>query len=281
MDQPRKLNQDQIDYWNGDVGETWTRQQEKMDAVLGPITDAVLEAAAAKRGERVLDIGCGCGDTTLMLAREGAKVSGVDVSAPMIARAQDRFAEEGLEAELLTADAAAHPFTPGSFDLVFSRFGVMFFEDPAAAFANIRQGMKEDGRLAFVCWRDLGENPWLTAPMQAILPFITPPEPPVPGAPGPGAFADPARVKDVLGKAGFKDIALAPFDTPLVMGSGPNAVADALALTLEIGPVARALKDEPAAREKALPALEAFFAEHETPEGIKLGSATWMVTARG
>lgn len=281
MDQPRKLNQDQIDYWNGDVGETWTRQQEKMDAVLAPITDAVLKAAAAKPGESVLDIGCGCGDTTLTLAKAGAKVSGVDVSAPMIARARQRLSEAGLAAELMTADAAAHDFAPGRFDLVFSRFGVMFFEDPAAAFSNIRQGMKEDGRLAVVCWRDLGENPWLTAPMKSILPFITPPEPPVPGAPGPGAFADPARVKDVLGKAGFRNVHLEPVDLTLTLGRGPEAVQEAVALTLDIGPVARALKDEPHARTNALPALEDFFAKHETADGVKLGSATWIVTAQG
>ncbi len=164
-------NEAQIEYWNGAVGERWAKLQETLDAGLAPITAALMPFVNARPRERVLDIGCGCGTTTFLLAKavgpEG-NVTGVDISEPMLAVARAR----GRGVNFRKADAATHLFHP-THDLVFSRIGVMFFDDPPSAFANIRKALKPRGRLAFVCWRDVGENLWASAPFaaaRALLP---------------------------------------------------------------------------------------------------------------
>lgn len=286
MSGAKAANLDQIDYWNGDAGQTWTRNQARLDRVLAPVTEAAIAAAGPKPGETALDIGCGCGDTTLALARAAGpsgRVTGVDISAPMLARAGERLIEAGLKAELIEADAATHRFAAGTFDLVFSRFGVMFFDEPAAAFANIRKGMKADARLVFACWRPLGENDWMLKPLLAALSHLAPPEPPAPRAPGPFAFAEPDYVRDLLTQAGFRDIALSPLDIDLRLAeAGKDALAEAVAFTLEIGPLARALKAEPSAekREAATAAIRREFENHLSADGIALKGACWMVTAK-
>jgi SAM-dependent methyltransferase len=145
-------NEDQIKFWNETAGQNWTVLQERMDANLAAIGDAVLAFANAKPGEVVLDVGCGTGATSLALARAGAKVTGLDISRPMLDLARSRAIQAGLDISFIEADASAHAFQP-EFDLVFSRFGVMFFDDPVGAFANLHKALKPGGRLAFVCWR--------------------------------------------------------------------------------------------------------------------------------
>lgn len=285
MSQPAALNQDQIDYWNGEAGASWTRNQERVDRFLAPITAKVLDAAKPAKGEAILDIGCGCGETTLALAEAAGpagKVTGVDISAPMLERARERAAAKGLAPEFIKADAASYDFTPESFDLVFSRFGVMFFDEPAAAFANIRKAMKPGGRLSFVCWREAKENEWVFRPLVAALPHITPPEPPAPGAPGPFAFADEGHVRGLLEEAGFDKVHLDPLDLDLIMAEGGADMLDqSINFVLEIGPVARALKSESeAVTEKVIGAVREELAKFETPKGLVLKGACWIVSAR-
>ena len=162
-------NAQQIEYWNGPVGERWAKKQSDFDRNMGSLTVKALAFADARPGERVLDIGCGFGTTTMALARSVApdgRVTGIDISAPMLGAARRRVAEAGLPIELIEADASVHPFAP-RYDLLFSRFGVMFFADPTAAFANLHGALKPKGRLAFVCWRAFAENTWAFAPYKA------------------------------------------------------------------------------------------------------------------
>jgi SAM-dependent methyltransferase len=212
-------NAAQIEYWNTIAGETWAKFQELLDRQIQPLGLAAIDALKPAEGEHILDIGCGCGRSSLALAARVAptgSVVGVDLSKPMleVARSRPRPAPS-LRVEL---NAQTGDIGRGVFDEAFSRFGVMFFSDPAAAFANIRASLKPGGRLAFVCWRSLGENPWMQAPLQAALPLIPPVTPPDPTAPGPFAFGDANRVRSILTSAGFVSVTINPFDARIGVG---------------------------------------------------------------
>ncbi len=277
-------NVDQVAYWNGDAGDKWAKLQERLDGLFAGISAAAIGAAAPRHGDHVLDIGCGCGATVLALAEAVGplgRVTGVDISAPMLDVAEHRIAAANLsQAAVLKADAAAYPFAPGSADLVFSRFGVMFFDAPTEAFINIHKALKPDGRLFFACWRPFKTNPWFALPYRAALPHLPPQEKPEPDAPGPFALSEPERVRRILGLAGFSEIAIEPFDTMLTFGP-TGQVEDAFRFVAQIGPVARALAtgtDEQ--REAAERAVAAALAEMDGPEGIRLGAQCWFVSAR-
>ena len=272
-------NAGQITNWNETSGPTWAELQEPLDRQLEPLGRAAMAALAPGAGERILDIGCGSGATSLDLARSvapGGSVLGADISRPMLEVARRRAV--GVPwLSFLDADAQTYPFEAASFDGVFSRFGVMFFADPDAAFANIRRALKPGGRLAFVCWRTPAENPIMILPATTAHAYVkTIPAPPEPGAPGPFAFADPERVRAILGGAGFTDIALTPHNE--LIGSGD--VETALGLSLRVGPLAALLRENPDQRDTMIAAVRAALAPHEGPEGVKLDSATWIVTAR-
>ncbi len=235
-----QANADQIEYWNGEVGERWVEMQTRMDACMSDIAAAVLALAGAKPGERVLDVGCGCGATTLALAKAvglSGHVTAIDVSRPMLDLAQRRAEEAGADIAFVEADASEQEFT-APFDLVFSRFGVMFFADPVAAFANLRHALKPKGRLRFVCWRAPAQNLWATAPFAAVKDLLPPQEEADPDAPGPFAFADDARLKAILGDAGFSGVRIEKLDTVMLLGADVPA---ALEQSLKIGPCARAI----------------------------------------
>jgi len=271
-------NADQIAYWNADAGRKWALAQENLDAMLAPISAELIKAAAVKSGERVLDIGCGCGDTSIRLAKDGAHVTGVDISRPMLARAKERAEEARLKDVTFTeADASTHRFAE-PFDVLFSRFGVMFFADPDAAFANLRKALKPEGRVAFVCWRDWRENEWVRVPVGAVRPHV-PPQPSLgPEDPGPFAFADLARVRRILSSGGFDTITARPFDVAMTLG---QSLAEALAHIQDRGPVSRMLEnasdDE---RSKAGAALEQALKPYAQRTPVTLGGAVWIVTAR-
>lgn len=270
-------NADQIAYWNAQAGETWAAQQDKLDRQLEPLGEAAIAALAPKAGERLIDIGCGAGQTTLALAQRvgsGGSVLGVDISAPLLDVARRRA--EGLaNVSFVEADAQTHPFEPA--DGVFSRFGVMFFADPPAAFANIHKALKPGGRLAFVCWRPLAENEWMQAPMRAALPHVavTPPPPGDPLAPGPFAFADPDRVRGILGGAGFSNVEIAPQDFMI----GGNPLDESVALAMKVGPLGALLRENPDQRDAVIDAVREAMSAHLGPDGVRLPGAVWIVTA--
>lgn len=268
-------NAQQATYWNESAGPTWAELQAPLDRQLAPLGERAMSELDLGAGRRVLDVGCGAGETTLALSAAGAEALGVDISETLLEVARRRSADDARVA-FLAADAQTHRFEPASFDAAFSRFGVMFFADPPAAFANIRRAMKPGGRLSFVCWRTPGENPIMILPMQAALAHVeAPPPPPEPGAPGPFAFADPERVKAILSAAGFSDIAVTPHEAAI----GPGDLETTLALALRVGPLGALLRENPDKREAVIEAVRAALAPHDGPDGVKLGSATWIVTA--
>jgi SAM-dependent methyltransferase len=277
-------NAEQIRYWNETSGPKWVARQSALDQQLAPLGGIVADRLGLAPGERVLDVGCGCGESTLELARRvgpDGRVVGVDVSATMLARAGERVAEARLgNVALLQGDAQEHPFDAAAFDVVYSRFGVMFFADPVAAFANLRRALRPGGRLGFVCWQALGVNPWMTVPLQAIIGLVPLPPPPPPGAPGPFAVADRERVVGLLEAAGFTDVGLEGVEQPMAIGGGSDA-ARAAAFAMEIGPVAFALRDaDPAVRPRVQEAIAEALAPHETSGGVTLTGAVWVATGR-
>lgn len=249
--------------------------QVLVDRLLEPLSDAVLAAAAVVPGERVLDIGCGCGTTTLALAAAGARVTGVDVSVPMLSHARQRAAGAD-NPQFLRADAAAQQFE-AQHDVVFSRFGVMFFTDPVAAFVNLRAALRPGGRLCFLCWQRPDLNAWVAVPMAAVRPLIPVEDPVDPRAPGPFAFADPDYVSDVLTRAGFSVVRAEALERFIRLGQDPAAAAQFVA---RIGPVNRVLADmDESARKAVVDALRRALEPHLGAGGVELGAACWLVTA--
>jgi SAM-dependent methyltransferase len=274
-------NADQIAYWNAVAGETWASLQDRLDHQLEPLGRRGMRELQLAQGQRVLDIGCGSGQTTLALAEAvGAKgaVLGVDISQPMLEVARRRAGANGVtNARFEQADAQTEPFEAGGFDVAFSRFGVMFFADPVAAFSNIRSALKAGGRLSFVCWRAQMENPVMTVAMAAAAPFLPPMPPPSdPHAPGPFAFADPERTRGILKDAGFTDIDAVPHNEKV----GGGNLDQTLELSLRVGPLGTFLRENPEARAPAVAAVRQALAAHDGPDGVKLDSATWIVSAR-
>lgn len=270
-------NEAQRDFWNGPAGDVWVEAQAYMDNILAPLSDVALERAAPDARDRCIDVGCGCGATTLALAESGAAVWGVDISAPMLAKAKARAEEEGMaNVAFSVTDAATQAYTPDH-DLVFSRFGVMFFEDPIAAFAQIRAGLKPGGRLIFICWQSPAKNPFMTVSGRAAKPFLPEAEPQDPRAPGPFAFADKDWVEEILTQSGYQNIGMESVERDLYVGADAE---EAMQFHTRVGPMARVLAElEASTREQAMAAIRTALAEHESAQGVRLKAAVWLVTA--
>jgi ubiquinone/menaquinone biosynthesis C-methylase UbiE len=283
MDTPtgHDRNADQIAYWNGPGGQRWADRQQAQDILLKPVADILIDRAQAKAGERIVDVGCGSGAIAIALAQEAGPsghVLGIDISGPMLERAR-QIAPASLPVDFVLADATVYPFDPASFDLLVSRFGVMFFAEPARSFANLRRALKPSGRLAFACWREPRENPFFMVPLQAVykhapkMPQLGPEEP------GPFAFASEARVQRILSEAGFTGIAMEPCDLSLdtAIGRGLDAAVES---ALEIGPAARALAEQPP---DVVAAACHSIREALTPlargQTVPLDASIWIVTA--
>jgi len=274
-------NADQIAYWNGPGGKHWTERQELQDIVLKPVSEVLINRAAVKAGETVVDIGCGCGATSFDLLRAvgpAGQVTGVDISEPMLGRARE-LAPGGAPVEFVLADATVYPFAPASADLLFSRFGVMFFAQPSDSFANMRKALRPGGRLVFACWRTPRDNPWMMIGLKEAYKFVPKLPEMKPDDPGPFSFADEERVRRILGDAGFTGIGLARVDLALDIATGRGLEA-AIETVLAIGPTSRALENQPADKvEAATQSIRTVLATHQKGETIPLGGSIWIVTA--
>jgi ubiquinone/menaquinone biosynthesis C-methylase UbiE len=274
-------NADQIAYWNGPGGQHWTDRQVAQDTLLAPVAAILIDRAGVQAGMRIVDVGCGCGATTIAFAQKvgpGGHVLGVDISAPMLARAR-QIAPAGLPADFVLADATIYSFDPASFDLLVSRFGVMFFADPALSFANIRKALRPSGRLAFACWREPRDNPWLMTPLQAVYQHVPKLPQLGPEDPGPFAFASEARVNRILSEVGFSQIAMERCDLSLDVGIGRGLEA-AVETALEIGPAARALDGQPPdIRAAAATSIREALVPFVNGQAVLLPASIWIVTA--
>ena len=279
MDTPagHDQNADQIAYWNGPGGQHWTDRQQTQDILLAPVSDILIDRAKAKAGERIVDVGCGCGATTIAFAQKvgpAGHVFGIDISAPMLARAR-QIAPAGIPVDFALADATVYPFVSGSFDLVVSRFGVMFFAKPAISFANMRTALRPSGRLTFACWREPRDNPWLMAPLQAVYKHVPKLPQLGPEDPGPFSFASEQRVIRILSEAGFSGIEMEPCNLSLDVAVGRGLDA-AVETALEIGPASRALEGQPPeVRAAAANSIREALAPFASGNAVPLAASIW------
>lgn len=274
------LTPGQVEYWNGVAGQRWAQHQASLDRALAAFGQAALERLAPRLGERILDVGCGAGETVLALAERvgpSGHIVGVDVSRPLLERARERAAALA-NVRFIEADAGAEPFGT-AFDAIFSRFGVMFFAEPVAAFSHLRGALRAGGRIAFVCWQPLEQNAWCEVPYAAArAALVDPPPLATLREPGPFAFGERAYVEQVLSEAGFRHIDVQPSSAPVVLGETLDAAVE---FSLRIGAAARLIAERSDA-ERALvrERITAAFAAYATADGVSLPGAVWVASAR-
>jgi SAM-dependent methyltransferase len=275
----KAANEDQTALWNGLGGRGWVNAQAILDAMLRPFEDRLLEAVEVERGGRVLDVGCGTGSTTLAFARlvgPRGRCVGVDVSEPMLALARERARRERSPATFLHADAQAHAFTPGSFDAIVSRFGVMFFDDFVRAFANLRRAARAGAALRFVAWRAPAENPFMTTAERAAARFLPSLPARHPDAPGQFALADRGRVQRILEESGWTGVDIQPLDVVCTLPE-----PDLIRYVTQVGPLARILHEvDDGTRERHVAAVRPAFAEFVNGPDVRFPAACWIVGAR-
>lgn len=276
-------NAEQIRYWNEVMGPQWAVVDDVLSAQIRPLGLRALERLQVRPGERILDVGCGGGETTAEIARRvgpNGRAVGIDISEPLAERAR-RATADLAHAEIRVVDAQTAAFDAESFDGLFSRFGVMFFADPEAAFSNLRRALRPGGRIAFVCWRALAENPWMTLPAMAVANHL-PVKRPEPNAPGPFAFADCARVRGILEGAGFVEVKHETLDESMNIAGGVP-LEGAVSLLMRLGPAGAALREVnagPELVETIRASIREAITPFETPSGVCIPSATWIVTAQ-
>lgn len=275
-------NVEQREYWDGHGGHHWREEAERYETLNAAFGEKLLEALSLQPGERVLEVGCGNGGVALGLARRvgpTGRVLGVDLSGPMLGNARRGAAEAGLDHVAFEhGDAQVHPFEPGGFDAVCSRFGVMFFDDPVVAFANLARAARPGGRLAVLCWQDLLRNEWITVPVGAALNHVPMPALGDPGTPGPFALADPDHLSRVLRDAGWDEVMLDDVEAPMRMGA---SVDDAVAFMQRTEMAQTLMKDVPEETVAAAwAAVREAVAPHARDDGaVVLTGRAWLASA--
>ncbi len=272
----------QREFWNGAAGDQWVRRQETLDAMLEPMTAPTIATLGAVAGKSVLDVGCGSGETTMRLAKaaglQGAAL-GVDISEPLIAFAKQRARDENSTARFIAGDAGADFLPDAPYDALFSRFGVMFFEDPVRALSHLRAQATPGGTLAFVCWRRLEENYWNALPAEAIMPLVPAmPPPPDPNAPGPAAFANQDRTRGLMRDAGWKDIAFNAWDGEITLAPTTDDAAD---FFVNMSGATRLIAAHNLDRGKAAALIKEKLKPLAGADGkVRATAACWIVTAK-
>jgi SAM-dependent methyltransferase len=269
----------QAELWNGVAGRAWIDAQESLDRLFKPFEDLLTAAAAERPGAHVLDVGCGTGATTLAAARvsgESGRCVGVDISAPMIEVARSRAQKEGTKPAFICANAQDYAFEPASFDLVMSRFGVMFFDDPVAAFRNVRRAARDGGELRCIAWRSAAENPFMTTAERAAAPLLPDLPPRRPGGAGQFAFADPQLVHGILDQSGWSEIEIAPIDVPCTLPE-----SELLQYVTRLGPVGMVLREaDEQTRGRVVETVRAAFGPFVHGAAVTFTSACWSIGAR-
>lgn len=274
-------NADQREFWNELKGDLWVEFQPRLDATLAPFGQRAIEALNPRPGTKVLEIGCGTGATTLALAERvgpAGEILAADISRPMLRKAIARA--DGVAVPTITfveADAQVHVFGRDEFDAAYSRFGVMFFERPVAAFRNILSALRPGGRLAFVCWAARVDNPWVLVPAGAAKQFLELPPPPPDDAPGQFSMQSGDRIRGVLRDAGWSNVELERFDVEHNIGTDP---ADAASFACQMGPMSELFAQaDDATKRNVTNAIREALEPYAGPDGVRLGFSTWIVTA--
>jgi SAM-dependent methyltransferase len=282
MTASRNAAADPAQHWAEENTELYLREGERIEAINGPFGDVMLEAASLRSGERVLDIGCGLGSTTIEAAKRTATSGaafGVDISRPLLQRARRRAVDAGVEnVEFLEADAQTYKFDEATFDAVISRFGLMFFDDPEAAFANIAKAVRPDGRLAVVCPGEPLQTEWIRTTFTAVAPHVGLPDLGPPGSPGPFMFADPDRLTATIRNGGFRDVSIDAVVRPVRLGDNVEDVAAFITSLPEGRHLLAGKPDEQVAA--AVQALKMAFRHHAGPQGVIVDESAWLATAR-
>jgi len=271
--------EDQAKRWNSTAGRAWVEAQALLDRLFRPLETLLVDAVTAQSPRDVLDVGCGTGGTTVAMARRmdaRASCTGVDISEPMIEAARARASREDTPATFVVADAQTHDFEAGRFDTICSRFGVMFFADPVAAFANLRGASRDDGRLLFLAWRGAADNPFMTTAERAAAPLLPNLPERKPDAPGQFAFANDSRVRTILSASGWIDVGIRPLDVACTMTE-----SDLVAYVSRLGPVGTALQEvDEVTRARVTAAVRPAFDSYIHDGEVRFTAACWMVTAR-
>ena len=273
----------QRQFWSGAGGDVWVNKQREMDIMLNPLGDRVIERLDLKSDAKIIDIGCGCGATTLEIAKKitQGEILGVDISEPMLDKATETAKEMSLSnISFEVKDVQVDVMPQNYFDIAFSRFGVMFFEDPFEAFKNIHTSLREDGLLSFVCWQNASLNPWQSLSIQVIKEFLDLPAP-APKSPGPFAFEDKTYLEEILRESGYKGLEILDNQEDIVMFSG-KSIREACEDYLTINPVVTEMlkNSKPELTEEILEALVIKFSNFHQNDGLLFPSATWIVTAK-
>ena len=273
----------QKEFWSGAGGDVWVNKQKEMDIMLNPLGQRAIEKLTLSSSETILDIGCGCGATTLEIAKDipKGKITGVDISEPMLDRAREDALKMSLSnTDFVVKDVQTDEIDNNHFDIAFSRFGVMFFEDPHEAFKNINKALKKGGQLSFVCWQQASLNPWQSLSIEVIRGFLDLPAPP-PKGPGPFAFEDKSYVQDILESSNFQEIEIMGNEEQIIMFSG-KSLKEACEDYLTINPIVTEMLKNSAneLKEEILEALMTKFSDFHKEEGLVFPSATWIVTAK-
>lgn len=281
MGAPASNNEGQVAYWNGEEADHWVSRSADYDTMLQAFSEEVIRAASISDGEHIIDIGCGCGALAIVASTHTPKgyVTGIDLSRRMLNVARARVASRGIaNLDFLQEDAQTHSFEPASAELVISRFGVMFFSDPIASFANIASALRPQGRLAFACWQAPLMNEWFLVPCLAVARYFETLTTPQADAPGPFAFADKDRVISILAAAGFANISLESVDHPMPLPGTTTAEATDFFIQTGMGRALLATA-APEVIEEITNKIDLAIIPYLTNQGVVLSSTAWIVTA--